>query len=65
MRFMFRQVLLVLLLFFMLLSFAGAQELSAGSGGDIEGILKRGKLVVAITAVDQPPFYFVDKNGKL
>ncbi|MBP5329828.1 MAG: amino acid ABC transporter substrate-binding protein [Spirochaetaceae bacterium] len=64
MRFMFKPILL-LLLFFILLSFAGAQEFSAGSGGDIEGILKRGKLVVAITAVDQPPFYFVDKNGKL
>ena len=31
----------------------------------MEGILKRGELRVAITAVDQPPFYFVDMNGKL
>ena len=35
------------------------------SDGDIAGILARGELRVAITAVDQPPFYFVDRSGKL
>lgn len=52
-------------LFVMFFAFANVQSVSAESGGDIEGILRRGKLVVAVTAVDQPPFYFVDKNGKL
>ena len=33
--------------------------------GDIEEIISRGELRVAITEVDQPPFYFMDKNGKL
>ncbi|MBP5577211.1 MAG: amino acid ABC transporter substrate-binding protein [Treponema sp.] len=32
---------------------------------DIEAIISRGELRVAITEVDQPPFYFMDKNGKL
>ncbi len=32
---------------------------------DIEEIISRGELRVAITEVDQPPFYFMDKNGKL
>lgn len=64
MRFTFKPVVSVLL-FFWLLSFSFAQKIPAESGGDIEGILKRGKLVVAITAVDQPPFYFVDKKGVL
>ena len=54
-----------MVLFLMLASFAGVQAVFAESNDDIEGILRRGKLVVAITAVDQPPFYFVDKNGKL
>lgn len=33
--------------------------------GDIDGIISRGVLKVAITAVDQPPFYFVGKDGRL
>ena len=33
--------------------------------GDIEEIISRGELRVAITEVDQPPFYFMDKSGKL
>lgn len=32
---------------------------------DIEEIISRGELRVAITEVDQPPFYFMDKDGKL
>jgi len=57
--------LVFIFLFLAFLAFTGAQELPGGKEDDIEGILRRGKLVVAITAVDQPPFYFVDKNGKL
>ena len=33
--------------------------------GDIAGIISRGVLRVAITAVDQPPFYFTGKDGRL
>lgn len=33
--------------------------------GDIASIISRGELRVAITAVDQPPFYFTGKDGKL
>ena len=33
--------------------------------GDIAGIINRGVLRVAITAVDQPPFYFTGKDGRL
>lgn len=32
---------------------------------DIEEIIERGELRVAITAVDQPPFYFKDKSGDI
>ena len=42
-----------------------AQTSSKNNDGDIAGILARGELRVAITAVDQPPFYFVDRSGKL
>ena len=42
-------------LFVMFFAFANVQSVSAESGGDIEGILRRSKLVVAVTAVDQPP----------
>ncbi|MCR5620270.1 MAG: ABC transporter substrate-binding protein [Treponema sp.] len=34
-------------------------------GNDMAQILKRGELKVAITAVDQPPFYFTGKDGRL
>ena len=64
MRSTFKSVVFMFV-FLNLLTFVASQGLPAGTGGDIEGILRRGKLVVAITAVDQPPFYFVDKNGKL
>ncbi len=58
--------LAVLLLFSSILLTAFAEENhSIGINKDIEGIIKRGELRVAITAVDQPPFYFVDKTGKL
>lgn len=33
--------------------------------GDIASIISRGELRVAITAVDQPPFYFTGKDGRL
>lgn len=36
-----------------------------GIQGDIASIISRGELRVAITAVDQPPFYFMGKDGKL
>ena len=36
-----------------------------GAKGDIASIISRGELRVAITAVDQPPFYFTGKDGKL
>jgi ABC-type amino acid transport substrate-binding protein len=32
---------------------------------DMGAILKRKQLIVAITATDQPPFYFVNKKGEL
>ena len=35
------------------------------SEGDVTKIIDRGVLTVAITAVDQPPFYFVNKDGQL
>ena len=41
------------------------QLFDAAGNGDIEEIISRGELRVAITEVDQPPFYFMDKNGKL
>ncbi|MBP5158549.1 MAG: amino acid ABC transporter substrate-binding protein [Treponema sp.] len=34
-------------------------------GNDMAQILKKGELKVAITAVDQPPFYFTRKDGLL
>ena len=36
-----------------------------GSQGDIASIISRGELRVAITDVDQPPFYFTGKDGRL
>jgi polar amino acid transport system substrate-binding protein len=32
---------------------------------DIKAILDRGELIVAMTAGDQPPFYYVEPNGQL
>ncbi|MBQ1833147.1 MAG: amino acid ABC transporter substrate-binding protein [Treponema sp.] len=51
--------------FLLVLSSSAWSQNSVSNTGDMEGILKRGELRVAITAVDQPPFYFVDRNGKL
>ncbi|MBO4387413.1 MAG: amino acid ABC transporter substrate-binding protein [Treponema sp.] len=58
--------------FFMLASAVSAwtQDSATANGyttlsGDIEEIISRGELRVAITEVDQPPFYFMDKSGKL
>lgn len=54
-----------LFFFLLVLSSSAWSQNSVSNTGDMEGILKRGELRVAITAVDQPPFYFVDRNGKL
>ncbi len=62
MKFKFRTAVFLLLLF---IPFTASSQNYSAETGDIEGILKRGELRVAITAVDQPPFYFIDKNGKL
>ena len=71
---------LLVTFFFMLASavFVWPQDSDSSSGtsdsnhhsdsnrySDIEEIISRGELRVAITEVDQPPFYFMDKNGKL
>ena len=50
-------------LLLLLVSPVFAQEYFAE--GDIAGIISRGVLRVAITAVDQPPFYFTGKDGRL
>ena len=63
MKFMFKPTLF-LLLFFMCFS-ASAQNSNNDLNNDIAAIIKRGELRVAITATDQPPFYFVDKSGKV
>ncbi len=49
---------------FLLLAQAAFAQVN-GSQGDIASIIRRGELRVAITAVDQPPFYFTGKDGKL
>ena len=54
-----------LFFFLLVLSSSAWSQNSVSNTGDMEGILKRGELRIAITAVDQPPFYFVDRNGKL
>ena len=41
------------------------QTFAHSKPADIERIQKRGKLVVAMYAVDSPPFFMHDKNGKL
>lgn len=59
---------LLVAFFFMLASavFVWPQDSdSSNHHSDIEEIISRGELRVAITEVDQPPFYFMDKNGKL
>lgn len=59
---------LLVTFFFMLASavFVWPQDSDSSSRtSDIEEIISRGELRVAITEVDQPPFYFMDKNGKL
>ena len=63
MKFFFRPAML-LLLSSILTTFSPAQNSTSGKK-DIEEIISRGELRVAITAVDQPPFYFIDKTGKL
>ena len=67
----FLRTLTAAVLTFLLVSTAFSQENSSYAAGysvttgDIDGILSRGVLRVAITAVDQPPFYFVGKDGRL
>ena len=60
----FRQKRLSFFLSFFLLLIT-SPSLYAQEADDIEGILKRGELRVVVTAVDQPPFYYVDKKGNL
>ena len=50
------------------LAFSAVQTVAAQAEaglGDISRIISSGELRVAITAVDQPPFYFTDKDGEL
>ena len=61
----FRQKYLFSFFLFIFLFLSNTPKLWSQDSNDIEGILKRGELRVVITAVDQPPFYYVDKNGKL
>ena len=52
----------------LLLLHSAAQFLSAQqrpASPEFQNIAKRGKLIVAIHSVDQPPFFFVDKNNEL
>lgn len=37
----------------------------SGYSADMKDILERGRLIVAMTKADQPPFYFVDDKGGL
>jgi len=46
------------------LSSLQAKELD-NSTNEIQAIIKKGKLVVAMYSKDAPPFYFVDKNNQL
>ncbi len=62
MKFM-RHVTVALLLSLSFFLPAAAQGI--GIQGDMATIINKGELKVAITAVDQPPFYFVNKEGKL
>lgn len=41
------------------------QETPEAMAPDIQAIMDRGELVVAMYSVDQPPFFMKDKNGKL
>lgn len=65
MKFLYKNLVLLLLLSVALSANLVGQAGPSGLNSDIETIMKRGELRVAITAVDQPPFYFVDKSGKL
>ncbi len=49
-----------ILLVFFTVSFVFAEQ-----NDDIAGIIRKGELRVVITSTDQPPFYFVNKAGKL
>lgn len=47
------------------LSLNATDKPPAASDNEIEAIIKRGKLVVAMYSEDTPPFYYVDKNKQL
>lgn len=51
--------------FFFILCFFFAKASFAIFSPDLQKIINQGQLVVAITAFDYPPFFYVDKNGKL
>ena len=52
------------LLAILLLACAGSAA-AQGYPPDIQRIKDRGELLVALTAPDQPPFYYINKQGKL
>ena len=61
------QIFFVLLMMLFSLSSPQATEASANSQpfNEVQEIIKRGKLVVAMYSKDAPPFYYVDKNNQL
>ena len=57
----------VLLIMLFSLSSVQATEVPANSqsSNEVQDIIKRGKLLVAMYSKDAPPFYYVDKNNQL
>ncbi len=59
-------IVVVSLMLFNLPSVQAKEELYGNEpANEIQDIIKRGKLVVAMYSKDAPPFYFVDKNNQL
>jgi len=46
-------------------AFANDQPVSNEPANEIQAIIKRGKLIVAMYGQDTPPFYYTDKNNEL
>ena len=61
------QIFFVLLMMLFSLPSVQATEASVNSQSfnEVQDIVKRGKLVVAMYSKDAPPFYYVDKNNQL
>lgn len=61
------RIIIVMLLMLFSLPSVQAKEVSTNiqSANEIQDIVKRGKLVVAMYSKDSPPFYFVNKNNQL